>query len=162
MSETGVTVTHDGIRKSLEAMVERSKHVSTFLQKHTLPQYQKAQMQRWITENSSEGEAWAPISSTYRTYKRKRYSSYEGSGDKLMIASGGLYRAATGRGDGMYKLITDDAFIVGIDLNATNPDGRRLDYAAYAAEKRPIMEFSDATLNLWKADIAAYITKGRP
>lgn len=155
-------VTKDGIRKQLEAMVARGKSPSAFMQRVTLNQYKKAQVARWETEGASEDVTWEPLTSiSYKAYKRRRYASYDGAGNKLMIATGGLYQAATGRGQGMYKLITDTSFVVGIDLNAANPEGKSLGYAAYAAEKRPIMEFSDATLDKWRSDIANYIFKGR-
>lgn len=158
---TGLFLKKDGITQSLTAMLNRTKHIVTFLERNTLRKYQQAQMRRWQTEGSSEGQSWTAITEPYKTYKKKKFASYEGLGYKTMIATGGLYRAATGRGPGFLKMISDTKFIVGIDLYATNPQGRRFyDYAAYAAEARPYMEFSDATKNEWKADIARYINSG--
>ncbi len=144
-------VTHDGISEKLKTMLTRANGVSTFLQRVILPEYYKAQEERWETENASEGETWTAIKPGYAAYKKRKFASFPGGGEKLLIATGKLAFAATGRtpSDG-YKLITNDSFVVGINDEA-------IPYGKYVAETRPIMKFSDDTVNSWKDQIARYI-----
>lgn len=149
-----VTTQKDGIRQSLKAMLSRAGMVAGFMQRVTFEELKLAQEQRWITENQSEGSAWTRLDPTYASYKKKRWASSPGGGTKMMIASGTLVAAATGRGPGMIKLISDTSFVVSIDKGV-------VPYAEYAAETRPIMRFSDSTVNRWKKQIADYIFKGK-
>lgn len=151
---TGISVTKDGIKQALNKMLKRSNQLAAYMQRVILPQYYRAQEQRWITENTSEGAAWHPILPSYAAWKRRKYASAPGSGQKLMVATSRLSFAATGRSpsDG-YKLITDTAFVVGINDEA-------IPYAKHVAKERPIMEFSDATINKWKNQIYGYVING--
>lgn len=151
---TGITVTKDGIKDKLTAMLKRSNHLAAFMQRKILPEYYRAQEQRWITANVSEGSGWRPIDPTYAAWKQRKYANAPGGGRQLMVATSRLSFAATGRSpaDG-YKLITDNMFVVGINDDA-------IPYAKYVAQERHIMEFSDATINKWKNQIFGYVMNG--
>lgn len=146
--------TKDGIRESLAGMLNRTNAMSAFLQRVIYPEYIRAQERRWETENASEGATWIPLQSAYATYKKTKYASFPGSGEKTMIATGKLSFAATGRSRDGYKLITNTSFVVGISDEA-------IPYGKYAAEHRPIMKFSDDTVNYWKSQIAGFVVRGK-
>jgi hypothetical protein len=69
----GLRVVSDQITPRLQAMIDRSKSVQAFLNSVIYTMYQNFQMQRWMTEGSSEGESWPALNSTYAKYKLRRY-----------------------------------------------------------------------------------------
>lgn len=148
--KTSLEIVEDTALKNLRAMIKRGKSTRTFLQLKAYPIYIKAQMKRWMTENSSQGTAWAPLNKKYAEYKLKKYGAAVGGGKKMMIATGRLYQSIIGAGDGHFKLITDSAMIVGTTL----------DYAKYAASKRPFQKFNKDMIAQLKADWIKYMIKG--
>ncbi len=149
---SGITCTKDGIRESLKGMMSRTNTVASFLQRVIYPSYIKAQEQRWETENESQGATWTQIASaSYLAWKRRKFASAPGGGEKLMVATSDTLFAATNRSGNSLKIITNDSFVVGIDDTS-------IPYAKCAAEKRPIMLFSDDQKNEWKSQIARWIT----
>lgn len=149
-----LSVTKDGIRKSLEDSLSRVNTISSFLQRVIYPQYQQTQIDRWESENSSQGQTWMPLESTYKKYKQKKFESYPGHGDALMIATGKLVNAAIGRSGDAYKEITNEYFVVGINDGA-------IPYGKWAAERRPIMAFSTEQRKQWTDQIGAWIMRGK-
>lgn len=147
-------VTHDGISDALNGMLSRAQTIQTFLRRVIYPQYTRAQERRWMTENMEDGARWAPVNALYARRKRSRYASYPGAGEKLMVATGRLSFAAVGRGAGAYRMITNDKFVVGIDDTV-------VPYAKWAAETRPVMEFSDDRVRSWTKQVSEYIRRGK-
>jgi hypothetical protein len=150
-----VGVKADGISDYLNGMLNRTQTIQTFLRRVIYPQYTRAQERRWMTENMSEGSRWTALAPGYARSKRTRYASYPGAGEKLMVATGALSFAAVGRGRGAYRMITNEKFVVGID-------DTEIPYAKWAAEDRPIMEFSEDRVEDWNRQIARYIKRGNP
>lgn len=66
-------VVQDGITQRLKEMTDRAKSVRSFLNSTIYTMYQNFQMQRWMTEGSSEGQSWPALNSVYAKYKLKRY-----------------------------------------------------------------------------------------
>lgn len=111
-------------------------------------------MNRWQSENQSEGAQWAPLSLPYAKLKKKKYASYKGGGNVPMVATGRLVDAATlADSTTSYKLVSQTGIRIGINDSA-------LPYAKYVGEKRPFMSFSAATLSDMRAGLKAYIAKG--
>ena len=153
MATGGISTIENGVKQNLEGMVQRGKSVSAYLSRVVWPKYQKAQNERWQTENSSQGDHWVPLNVQYARYKKKKFASYEGGGNKMMIATGKLSKGARGVDAGyFYKIISDSSFVIGMNLSS-------VPYAGYAGDARPYMEFSDDTLSDWKAGIRDYICK---
>jgi hypothetical protein len=125
--------------------------------------YQRLQTERFKSENASEGEGWAPLTEKYRTQKTKRFKSYPGSGTKMMIATGTLAGAVIGPGapfSGTEKhraLFSKTSMTIQIEESGTNAAGKKFDYAGFADEKRPIMEFSEDHLKEMKDELAQFI-----
>lgn len=144
----------DGITRSLQAMVERGRSVSAYLNRAVFREFQEAQIQRFETQGSSEGMAWPALNEKYAKWKRKKYASYPGGGNVMMIRTGTLASGAEGRDSGyFYKAVDDTSITIGINVSA-------LPYAKYAGNARPFMSFSDQTLIEWHQGIRDYITKG--
>lgn len=152
-------VLEDGITKALEGMISRANLSRGYLDRVVYKQYQNAQRKRWETENTSETGQWASYIPDkdgvlkYPTYKLKKFASSPGGGSKMMIASGKLFAAAVGPGEGHLKEVGERSLVVGIDTGS-------VPYAEYPAEKRPIMEFSPATITEWLEGMRDYVMKG--
>lgn len=143
-----------GIENDLKAKLTRAQSIKTFFMRVTLNQYYNAQKMRWDTENRSEEEEWLPLSPEYKKEKEKKFAEYPGSGRQLMIATGKLAKSATGMDlEGQEVIATDTSLT--INLNTSY-----LPYAEYAAEVRPVMEFSDKTISEMHAKLRQFIIKG--
>lgn len=152
MMAKGLSV-QDKITQDLKAMVSRANAVSSFLNRNIFQMYQKAQIERFQTENASETGQWQSLNSKYLKRKKKKYASFPGGGNAVMIATGKLKDAATGRAN-FTKLVTNTSFTISIDLGS-------IPYAVYPGKMRPYMEFSDATENSWSQAITDFITKNK-
>ncbi len=136
--------------------------------------YQRLQTERFKSENASEGERWQSLNPEYATYKKKRYGggpkrsggswkSFPGNGNKTMIASGTLAGAVIGPGapfqgtDKHRAMFTTDSMSIQVVEGGVNADGKPFEYASYADEIRPVMEFSDASLEEMKKELAEFI-----
>lgn len=148
-------VIEDGIRADLTGKLTRARTIDSYLNTNLFRQWQKAQLERWKTDNASEGERWLPIDpeSPYGKRKPVKYASYPGGGKVTMVATGKLMYAATGRGPGFLKQVSSTRAMFGVSL-ADVP------YAAYAGEDRPFMEISDETDAEFRAGISRYLMQG--
>lgn len=129
----------DGIKDAIEKALSRQLTMRAYLNKVAYAQYQKAQIVRWQTENSSEGPKWPDLNSRYAERKKVLFTDFPGGGHAMMIATGKLSAAAMGQGEGALKIIEEKRMVVGIDDGA-------IPYGKYAAGPRPFMEFSEATI----------------
>lgn len=149
----GFYQTESGIEQRLKGMLDRSNSISSYLNRNLFRQYQKAQIDRWKTENASEGDTWEPIDPTYAKYKRKKFASYPGGGNVTMVATGKLASAAQAENPAYYyKIVTNSKFVIGINTGA-------LPYAQYPGEHRPYMSFSDDHIADMRKGISDYISK---
>lgn len=153
MSAVSMTQTENGVELRIKAVFTRGKSLASYLNRYIYPQYQQAQIDRWKTENQSEGQVWDRLSSAYEKVKKTKFAGYPGGGNALMIATGRLSVAAQG-GTGALKLISDDYMVVGID-EGTIP------YASYPGVRRPYMNFSNETIKKWTDMISHYVLTGQ-
>lgn len=144
----------DNIKKSLQEMVERSNDLSSYLNRNLFRQYQKAQIERWETENSSQGGQWDRLNPTYEMRKKTKFASFPGSGNVMMVATGHLKDGATGRDPAYFlKLVSNKQFTISINTGS-------LPYAVYPGVQRPFMEFSDDTERRWMDGITQFLGRG--
>lgn len=147
--------------------------------------YQALQVQRFETENASEGSPWAALNPKYKAYKPKRYgggprraskkhpagnwSTYPFKGEKMMIGTGWLAGAAIGsfqsspftQGNENHRaMFTETTMTITVEESGDNGDGNRFDYAHFANEHRPFMTFSEPSLDLMKDKMKSYIITG--
>lgn len=154
MSIASFQKTKDGVQRNLQAMVQRGKSVSSFLQRVIFPFYQQAQINRWQSEGSSEGLAWEPLNPVYAKRKAKIFAAYPGAGRALMVATGKLAKGVQAQDSSLYyKLISDESMTISVNLGA-------IPYAPYPGVMRPYMTFSDDTTQSWKDMITKYLING--
>ena len=121
----------------LETMLDRGRAMQSFLDRNIYRIYQNAQRDRWMTENSSQsgnGQKWEPLDSAYATRKRRIYASYEGGGTKMLVATGKLYKAVVGPGQGQRKIVTNSKLYI----STTVP------YAGHVDDARSFTSWSPA------------------
>lgn len=155
----GFNSVEDGIRKNLRAKLDRAKSVSSYLNRTLVRKFQKAQIERWQTQNSSEGAGWEQVNpeSAYGKWKRKHYASSYGGGVITMIRTGDLSAGAQMRDDAkdkFLKIVSDTSFFVSINTDA-------IPYASHPGKKRPFMSFGDDTIRDWKQGIMQFIAMNK-
>lgn len=150
------------------------------------PLYQQLQLQRFMTENESEGAQWLPLNDAYKKYKLKRYGggskrptkanpatqwkTWPGNGSKMLIGTGTLAGAVIGPGNenpfdqsgiaAHQVLFTNTSMTVTINNSGQNAEGHPFVYASYVNEKRPFMKFSDDHIAQMKTTIESYYSPG--
>lgn len=177
----------EAFQKKLSDMRTRSTTgLRAYLNTVVYRQIQNAQMQRWITEGSSEGSPWSAISSVYASYKKRRYGggvryswvggrgpnrpwtesgnwpNYPGSGTKLLIATGNLVSSVIGpvkEGSvfGLTGSAKDHRKLVGENSIFV---GTTVTYAQDVNDKRNFTQLSVATKDTIFSGIAEYIASG--
>ena len=91
------------VRNDAKYLFEQSLTMNAALQtwmvRNGYPMYQKAQKQRWITSNASEGATWKAVTPKYQKWKDKMLASkpdeYPG-GKRLMVLTGKLSASVMG------------------------------------------------------------------
>lgn len=155
MATLSLRKVQDGIGDDLRAIVSRGRNASAYLDRVIWPAYQQAQVDRWASENSSQGPRWNALSPSYAKSKPKRFAAYPGGGRALMVATSRLSQGAQGRDTAYFmRSITDKTITVAINLSA-------LPYASYPAKTRPFMNFSDEQISEWTDGVAQYVMKGK-
>lgn len=139
----------NGIEKNLQAKLQRANSLQSFLNRNVYAMYQNFQRTRWMTEGSSEGQQWAPLSPTYAKYKLKRYSEYPGGGSKMLIATQKLFNSVVGPGQGQRKVVTNRQLTI-----YTNTD-----YANFVDEKRNFTKWSSNSMIIFYNAITSYVFK---
>lgn len=146
----------NGIERRLKDMVNRTHSVSSYLNRTLFRKYQEAQVERWKTENSSQGSQWPSLSPEYLKRKRKiaLKEGYRGGGNAMMVLTGKLYSGAAAIDDSYYnKVVTNTKFVIALNTGS-------IPYAGYAGNRRPYMKFSPAAIREWKKGIRDFITRG--
>jgi hypothetical protein len=164
---TGIERVTDDFKQVMDHMLSRAASFEGAAAR-IYPLYQKFQTDRFQSENSSEGSAWPDLNESYKESKLKRFQSFPGHGSKMMIATGTLAGAVIGPGSPFASegisahraLFTPNSMEISIDTSGTNAQGKPLSYAKFAAEKRPIMEFSDDHLEEMKDELQKFILEG--
>ena len=159
--------TGDGIEKRLQMMVDKSRQTRAFLARIIYPMYQKAQAERWMTEGVSESDAWKPLSTKpffayweqgglrkyydggYVEYKRAKYSSFDGAGNVMLVATNRLRKSVTGPSKDHRMMVDDHS----ISVFTTVP------YARYVDEKRSFTHFGLETRRKMIRAVRDYVLK---
>lgn len=168
-------------------MLERGKSMRGYLNRVTYAKYQKFQMERWKTENASEGTKWKKLSPIYKAYKLKRYGggprykwiggqgtgrpwkragrwpNYPGSGTKTLIATGRLVSSVIGPVMGatsfpMKSSAKDHRKIV---TNTSLEVYTVVEYAEKVAKDREFMKFSRRHNREMIDDAMRYMATGK-
>ena len=150
MSASLTTVT-DGISQVFKGMLQREKALQSYLNRNVLEQYRNIQRKRWMTENLSEsGIKWTRLNVNYAKRKRKIYAAYEGSGTKMLIATGKLYKSVIGPGEGFRKIVTPRSLYLATTV----------EYAPHVNDARSFTEYSPASIREIRLSVARFIFKG--
>ena len=153
--EASITPKEDGITKALNGMMNRVSTIEGYLDRNLWRQYQKAQIERFQSQSASEGNRWSELKPEYAKRKKRIYASYEGGGNVVMIATGKLAKGAEGEDSSyFYREVSSRGMKVYMNTGS-------VPYAAYAAEARPYMSFSQATLEEMRRGIRDFIKKGK-
>ena len=150
MSASLTTVT-DGISQVFKGMLQREKALQSYLNRNVLEQYRNIQRKRWMTENLSEsGIKWTRLNVNYAKRKRKIYAAYEGSGTKMLVATGKLYKSVIGPGEGFRKIVTPRSLYLATTV----------EYAPHVNDARSFTEYSPASIREIRLSVARFIFKG--
>lgn len=127
------------------------------------PVYQQLQIQRFMTENASEGTPWDSLKPEYAEYKKKKYNSFPGGGSKTLIATSTLAGAVIGPGspfqgtDKHRAIFKPYSMQISVDASGVNAQGKPFTYPEFVAEKRPFMKFSQKSLDQLKSELQKYL-----
>ncbi len=132
-------------------MIKRGKNVSAYLNRQLFTQFKLAQQERFQTQNASQQGSWRPLDPLYLRRRRKKWPA---SGNAILVRTQRMALGAQALDSSYYyKTVSDDRFILGINLSA-------LPYAKYPGRSRPFMSFTEETLTKWHRGISNYIFKG--
>ncbi len=149
---TGIKALTTGIQDQLEAMVRRANLLPAYLNRVVYKEYQKAQRDRWKTENVGPdfvGGQWRSLDPIYAAWKKKKYSSSPGGGTKLLIRTGTLVQSVVGPGEGHEKIVTNRS----IRINTSVP------YATYVDETRNFTQWSPVFYGRIYKGLSDYLLK---
>lgn len=147
MAEASLKKTYDKITEKLDRMIDRAKSTQAYFARIAYPMYQRAQIERWQTENMSQGDRWKPLKPGYAKYKLRKYAGMDYGGSKILIATGKLLKSVVGPGQGH----------VAVFKNQFMEIGTLVDYAPDVAEERPFMKFGRETIDDWNKRLRAFI-----
>lgn len=142
-----ITTESNGIVLNLNKKLERINSMQGFLNKNVYQMYQNAQRTRWMTENSSETGRWKRLEPRYEQYKRTKFASYDGQGTKMLIATGALFKAVVGPGNGQRKVATNKSLYISVSTP----------YSGYVDEVRSMSTWSQKTIHDWHTAISNFI-----
>lgn len=136
-----------GIQERLEKMSKRTESMQGFLDRNVYRMYQNFQRTRWMTENDEVGNGrWHALNNKYAMYKKKKFASYEGNGTKMLIATGKLFKAVIGPGNGQRKVVTNKSLYISVNVP----------YAGYVNDVRSIGDWNTETMRKMKKAISNY------
>lgn len=180
---TGIKQVGSGLDR-LKAMLERGQDMSAGFAR-IYPMYQRLQVERFQTENASEGDKWKDLDPEYARYKTRRYGggprrksrtrdagqwkSYPGNGTKMLIGTSMLAGAVIGpsegspftEGVGQHRaMFTARRMTIAVEESGTNPDGNPFVYPRFVAEDRPFMSFGKTSTDSMKDAVRQYLVRG--
>ena len=145
------------VRNDAKYLFEQSLTMNAALQtwmvRNGYPMYQKAQKQRWITSNASEGATWKAVTPKYQKWKDKMLASkpdeYPG-GKRLMVLTGKLSASVMGSDLKYHRVIfTQRGFTVATTLP----------YAKYANEARPFIGLGNVSRDKITESLRTFVMK---
>lgn len=140
-----------GIQQYLNAMIDRARIGTGWLNRYAYPRLIQMQRDRWQSEGASEGNAWQAIKPSYKAYKLRKFADYPGSGSKLLIATGRLVNSMTGdtKAD-HWKMVKGNELTM----------GSLVPYAKYVDEVRDITTIGNDTMDDLADSYVQYIMTG--
>jgi hypothetical protein len=149
-------ITYKQLEKNIEndllQMVRRAHDFRGLFNRVLYPMFKKAQLARWSTENSSEGQKWAPLNAKYREYKLDKFKeSPPYNGTKMLIATNRLIDSVIGPSADHRKIVEPKRLII----STTVP------YAKYVNEKRNFTHFGRITENRILNVVRLYVMKNK-
>lgn len=147
------------ILQKLNELKNSVKNLDAVIARRIWPLYQELQVERFKSQNQSEGETWSPLSPKYYKWKTSRtFFKREGKkvpikagGKQTLVLTGALYSAIMAKGSGGSRVIQNGKLIVNITL----------DYAEDVNERRNFTDFSISSLNKMKQELVDYLLKNR-
>lgn len=151
----GLKLVKDNMQAWLDGIVKRESAQTAFLNGVIYPMYQKAQINRWKSENASEGANWLPLNPTYAAKKLEKFAEFKGQGTKMLVATNTLLDSVVGRRNEFHrKKVTRSTLMV----------GTAVPYAKHVSEERPFMDFDDrkgGTLHKMRRKWEKFIVEGK-
>ena len=138
-----------------ESLLSRERAVQSFIVRVLYPYYKKLQIERWKSENSSQGENWRPISKKWidiKTKDKQKDPSGFPGGSAILIHSSTLFKSVTG---------LDQTYHRAEFTNTSMKIATTLDYAKWVAQDRPFMNFSDDSIDEMKKKFTDWWIKGK-
>lgn len=157
----GLKLVKDDMSHHFKEMLSRAQ--STKASARLYPLYQKLQVQRFMSQGSSEGLPWKRLSPPYADYKKKKYEKYPGSGNKILIATGTLAGAVIGPGapfegtNHHVAVFKPYSMQISVSQSGNNAAGRPFNYAGYVNEERNFMKFSEKSIAMMKDALKQYL-----
>jgi hypothetical protein len=142
----------NALEKYHRNLLNRSNTLQAFFNRNIFAMYQKYQLARFESENSTETGQWTALNRKYAEYKKTKFADFPGKGTKMMIARGNLMLAATGQ-SGYTKVATNHGLTVALQENYIGG-------AKYATERRPVMKFSDEHVRQMRDAISKFMAFG--
>ena len=158
---SGLELQRNDLKTRLEQMMTLAQSSKAF--SRIYPLYQSLQVERFMTENESEGDAWDDLTPQYSAYKEKHYGKYPGGGRKLLIATSTLAGAVIGPGapfEGVDKhraIFSPFSMRITVEESGNNAAGKPFNYPKYVAERRPFMEFSEESFDQMRDALKKYL-----
>jgi diphthamide synthase subunit DPH2 len=115
------------------------------------PMYQRAQIERWDTENASEGQKWKRLNPSYKKEKLRVFAAFPYAGRKMGVATGTLLPSVVGGGSSRFhrKMVTKRS----MKIYTSVP------YAAEFDKVRPFTTFGKKTQEKFRAAVKEFIEK---
>lgn len=143
----GITKIRDDVTTRLTEMVGKVGNMQGFLNRVIYQEYRLIQINRWDTENRSEGSQWPSINRLYASYKLHRFAQYPYAGAKMGVATGTLLQGAVGPSSNHRKIATKSSLVV----STTVP------YATHFDADRSINTYSKKTMDRLRGMVKDYV-----
>ena len=144
---TTITILRNDITRNLISKIEKMDNIDGFLNRVVYPEYQRLQILRFETSNTSEGNRWNRLKPSYATRKRRMYADQPYGGRVIGIATGTLLKSVVGPGSGHRKIVRNGTLTVSTSVA----------YAGYFDEIRSITFFNRTTTKGIRDNIVRYL-----
>lgn len=144
----GITKLRDDVSRRLEDKVKKVGNMSAFLNRVIYQEYRMIQIERWDSENRSEGHQWSRYrDKAYASIKRRRFAGYPYAGEKMGVATGDLLKSAVGPSPKHRKIVKKSSLVVSTSVP----------YAQYFDENRTISALSKRTVSRLRDMVKEYV-----
>lgn len=148
MKEARIIVKRSQVTDRLFGKIRALGNIQGFANRVLYQEYRRLQIERWETENVSQGERWKKLNPGYRKSKLLVYKDFPYGGRRVGVATGRLIKSSVGPSPEHRKLPTSRGFRV----------FTAVPYAGEFDEKRTITTFSKETRESIAAKIREYLS----